>query len=320
MGSNGEHDKWIGPALRHTAPVTPDGCPDTETLAAWVDGGMGAKAASDVELHASSCSRCMAVLAAMERSAPAAAAEHAWTPMRVFRWVAPLTAAAAAVIIWIVVPDRPITPVEPARGRESVTLDAGTMDRQVNPEPGTQNPNQNPEPSASNPNPAPSTQNPEPQKQEQVQQRADEKQLAVRDEFRRERAAPETFSAPAAAPSADAALGAPAAERSNAVAETAVTTATARRSALGRLTATTESVSPSNTQMRWRIIEPAVVERSTDGGGTWTRTTSPAPSIADIRAVDSARAVVRSSDGTEFYTTNGGVSWTRVQEKSAAPF
>ena len=39
-----------------------------------------------------------------------------------------------------------------------------------------------------------------------------------------------------------------------------------------------------------------------------------------IRAVDGDRAVATTSDGAEFYTTDGGRSWTRVQENSAAPF
>jgi photosystem II stability/assembly factor-like uncharacterized protein len=47
---------------------------------------------------------------------------------------------------------------------------------------------------------------------------------------------------------------------------------------------------------------------------------TPAVTVVVIRAVDGDRAVARTSNGVEFYTTNGGGSWTRVQENSAAPF
>jgi photosystem II stability/assembly factor-like uncharacterized protein len=81
-----------------------------------------------------------------------------------------------------------------------------------------------------------------------------------------------------------------------------------------------ESISPSNTLMRWRVVQPVSVERSRDGGKTWTKTTLPAPTIVSVRAVDGDRAVATTSDNAQFYTANGGQSWTRVQEKSAAPF
>ena len=70
MGNEREQDAWLGNTLRRSAATAPDGCLDAETLAAWADGGLNAKAAEAVELHASSCSRCMAVLATMERTAP----------------------------------------------------------------------------------------------------------------------------------------------------------------------------------------------------------------------------------------------------------
>ena len=112
VGNEHEQDAWLRNTLRQSAATASDGCLDAETLAAWADGGLNAKAAEAVELHASSCSRCMAVLATLERTAPVAAAADAWTLARVFRWVAPLAAAATAVAIWVAVPDRPITPVE----------------------------------------------------------------------------------------------------------------------------------------------------------------------------------------------------------------
>ena len=299
-----EQDGWLGTSLRQTRATAPDGCVDAETLAAWADGGLTAKAASAVELHVSSCSRCMGVLAAMERSAPAASATHAWTPARVFRWLAPLTAAATAVALWIAVSGRPITPIEPVPAHDSAA-----------PEPGTPNPN-----------PEPSTQNLEPQIQSAPSVRVDkpaaaEEQMKMRDEIRREGAASPALGAAAAPepprPAAPPAAGPPPAS-TDARAETFA--ATAQRSALKSVTMSTDSVSPSNPLIRWRIVASVSIERSVDGGKTWIKTTAPASTVVGVRAVDGERAVARTPDSAEFYTTDGGVSWTRVQENSAAPF
>ena len=91
----------------------------------------------------------------------------------------------------------------------------------------------------------------------------------------------------------------------------------------------TNSISPSDPSARWRVTKAGtLLERSTDGGQTWTpipRTpgVSPGPPavvIASIRAVDERRAVATTSDRREFYTTDGGASWTLVQENESAPF
>jgi photosystem II stability/assembly factor-like uncharacterized protein len=95
------------------------------------------------------------------------------------------------------------------------------------------------------------------------------------------------------------------------------------------MTVASDSISPSNPQVRWRIVDALFVERSTNSGKTWTRTASvpgtpttkaPAVGVVAVRAVDANRAVVGTSDGAQFYTTNAGRSWTRVQENSVAPF
>jgi photosystem II stability/assembly factor-like uncharacterized protein len=72
--------------------------------------------------------------------------------------------------------------------------------------------------------------------------------------------------------------------------------------------------------IRWRIVAPDAVERSMDGGKMWSRTMSPVPEAEVVRAVDADRAVVTTTGGAVFYTTDGGASWTRVQENSTAPF
>ncbi|MEO5740219.1 MAG: hypothetical protein ABIS29_06465, partial [Vicinamibacterales bacterium] len=200
--------------------------------------------------------------------------------------------------------------------------------RTPNLEPGTGNP----ERGTPNPNPAPSTQNLEPQKQVQsapsarIEKPASEQDLERLETPMRERAEPRALgaaadsakAAPSAAPSS-APLPSAASEPMDRFAESVATTA--QRSALAStIVAAPESVSSSNPLVRWRIVTGSSIERSTDGGKTWAGTTSPATTLVAIRAVDADRAVATNSENTQFYTTNRGLSWTRVQEKSAAPF
>ncbi len=105
--------------------------------------------------------------------------------------------------------------------------------------------------------------------------------------------------------------------------------AAAGQFALRESVAASESVSPSNFLNRWRVASSTAIERSTDGGKTWMKTV-PLPGVAasrpdgqatvNVRAVDDLRALATIADGTTFYTTDGGLSWTRVQENSPAPF
>lgn len=352
-----DQDRWLRRSLRQAATPPSEACPDAETLAAWADGGLNAQAVAAVELHASSCARCMAVAAAMERSAPAVSAARAWTPARAVRWLIPLTAAATAVAIWIAVPQRPITgdmtlsaPVSeaPARTPDSgFRTGAGAADMPQAPSSGATStdarPEFAPEPSTQNQNPAPRTANPEPQPQEQMQLRDDD--------LRRERAASPAQgfavelpsaarqSAPQAPPAtapptppvelapppgADAAAAKGTAEASPSLTADTPSEAltTPQRSAFTtKFVVTAEARAPKNELIRWRVISSATIERSIDGGKTWTHTV-PLPrdsvkglTISGIRATNDQAAVVQMSNGTEFLTSNGGKSWIQLQEK-----
>lgn len=337
MDDEREQNSWLGKTLRQSSAAAGEACLDAETLAAWVDGGLGAKAAAEVELHASTCPRCTAVLAAMERSAPAAAARHTWTRARLFRWLIPLTAAATAIAIWVAVPDRPVTtsleelartseqavaPAPPAVPGSGLQVPVPVPVPEAAPVPGPPPERATAEPRTGNDSvePGTRTRNVEPQAP------AD-----FRDELRRENAAPETpgaSSGAAAAPRAASPAAPPSADRESAAPTTptdtlAVETASpaAERFALSTSDdVSTESIAPANPMIRWRVTTPRRIERSTNGAKTWSRTTVPPGSLVGIRAVDANRAVVRASDNTEFYTVDAGRSWTRVQENSAAPF
>ncbi len=75
-----DREPWLGPMLRQSPLVTAEGCFDAEILAAWADGALDARKPSMVELHASNCSRCMAMLASIERTRPEVEAppKRAW--------------------------------------------------------------------------------------------------------------------------------------------------------------------------------------------------------------------------------------------------
>jgi hypothetical protein len=83
--------------------MTPErsaGCLDSQTLAAWSEGTLNARDRETIEEHASGCARCQALLAAMVTTDPPVAPSRWWRPST-FGWLAPLAAAAAAILLWI---------------------------------------------------------------------------------------------------------------------------------------------------------------------------------------------------------------------------
>src|SRR5262245_38978962 len=85
---------------------SPSDCLDAETLAAWSEGALGDPQRALAEAHASQCSRCQALLAAMARTAPPVTTS---SPSR-WRWwmtmLVPAVAGAAAVSLWFAVDQR----------------------------------------------------------------------------------------------------------------------------------------------------------------------------------------------------------------------
>ncbi|HMD36232.1 MAG TPA: zf-HC2 domain-containing protein [Vicinamibacterales bacterium] len=80
---------------------------DAETAAAWADGALSPDERGRAERHAASCARCQALVAALVKTAPPASARASWFRFSRVAWLAPLTAAAAAVIFWAVMPAMP---------------------------------------------------------------------------------------------------------------------------------------------------------------------------------------------------------------------
>lgn len=97
--------------VRGAAPPA-DACVDAETAAAWADAALDPRERAVVDRHAANCDRCQALLAMLVRTNPPASAT-AWFRRPMLAWVAPLTAAAAALVVWTMLPPRgAIAPAE----------------------------------------------------------------------------------------------------------------------------------------------------------------------------------------------------------------
>src|SRR5688572_12242677 len=78
-----------------------------------MDGGLDASSLAAAEAHASNCDRCQALLATVARTLPVGdpigARHQAPGTFRIWQWwLAPLAATAAAVTLWMVVPQDPM--------------------------------------------------------------------------------------------------------------------------------------------------------------------------------------------------------------------
>ena len=101
-------ERLLRDTLRAGAPTVSDtshvdGCLDAETLAAWAEQTLSSRERSAAEAHAADCARCQAMLAAMARTTPAAV-EAPWWRVHMMAWMVPMSAAAAALILWIALP------------------------------------------------------------------------------------------------------------------------------------------------------------------------------------------------------------------------
>lgn len=314
-------------------------CLDAEVAAAWVDGTLLPHELRAVESHVSECARCQAIVATLARTAPAGPSAPAWWQRSLrWGWLVPLTAGAAAVVLWVVTPSQ--TPRPPSELRDAVAPAATQALKQ---EPATvaerfeQEAPSNEERAAAAPVPAQARERPA-----SGTGRADELDALGK------------VSTGADQAKADQPAEAPAAERNMASADALGARAAAPSAPpMARAaTAAVEIVSP-DPAIRWRLGEPGVVQYSADGGRTWdaqaTGTAvllmagaSPSPSVCwlvgragtillttdgrrwqrvpfpepvdlvAVQAVDVQAATVSAGDGRRFRTSDGGTTWVRL--------
>lgn len=302
MNAERDRDRLLEDALKHqlgaggAMPAT-DSCLDAEAVAAWMDGGLDPQAAAMAEAHASNCVRCQALLGTMARATPAVAVTKA-QGARLWRWwLAPLAASAAAMTVWMVVPqDRLAAPPE-APAIESPALEPSLAKSGAAP------PATPPPPAVA----APATAN----RSNVGRDRADAPARRAQPESKREVEQFEARERPAeTAKLADTAVAGRIAE----VAPAPVSSAPAGAMAQPAMAVAEEQSmarSAPSPNVIWRVGRAGLVQLATDGQ-RFVRV--PFPETVDLTAVtatDERRAVVTAADGRAFETADGGRTWQR---------
>jgi hypothetical protein len=304
-------------ALRRAAAEPSSSCLDAAALAAWADGSLGWRERERVESHAASCARCQALVAAMAKTAPASPPRAWWTSK--IAWLAPIAAAAAALVVWIAAPDMRMGHPAPAPSTTPASQAAQTPALAApTPRAAALAPPENAAPAAAAPadraDQAPPARSPA--ARERRQPVAPSKDL-------RDAAGPapsaastdthlETSSALSAGAAAADAQAKPSEVESRQLAEAAPRAALDSLQARSVMQNAAKAVSPSlfeiaspDPNVRWRISGTSV-QRSADAGANWqtqssgvravlSSGTAPSPTVCWV--VGAAGTVARSTDG-----------------------
>ena len=270
--------------------MTPtNACLDAETLAAWVDGGLSRNDAAMAEAHVSSCPRCQAIAGLIVKTAPVTPAGAPWWRARA-PWLIPITAGVVAAGLLMIAPADSPTPAALTPGPAVATPTAG-------PPAATAKGRAGAERRASRGSAGPRCSggcSPRLRRSRHPRSRRKERQ---RDE--RKNAAADTAVPAAPAPPA-AVSGRVAAEQ------------TARQEFAAA--AAKDAVSPDGA-LRWRITDRGALERSTDGGTTWQAVNvGTTATFTTVEAPEPRTAIVTTTDGRRFRTTDAGATWLPVQE------
>ncbi|MCA1650248.1 MAG: zf-HC2 domain-containing protein [Acidobacteria bacterium] len=284
------------------------GCLDAETLAAWVDGALPGVERAKAEAHAADCARCQALLAAMIRTEPEARAlEPWWRKTAAVRWLAPLTAAAAAALLWVAI-DRPV-PERPDAKFESPVRSTPQQKADAPAEPQA-NYSVRDEKKTAKTEPA---------------ERPSAEMRQQREKAARTREPSPTPAPPAAAAAQEAATDALRSAYATDIVAPGGTTRW-RVGARGRVERSTDGggrwepqisgttvgltagAAPSSS-VAWLVGAAGTVLLTTDGE-RWQRLSFPvATDLIAVAATDARNATVTATDGRTFTTTDGGTTW-----------
>ena len=291
-----------------------ESCLDAETLAAWVDGGLGKDELRMVETHVAGCARCQALVGAMARTEAAVPpAETQRAPRRWLAWVVPLTAAATALVIWAVVPRNTttITPVATEAARPASPA-ASQPEVVVSPEVIPEKEQATAEKKAASPLPQRAAES-----RDQLSQTAID---ATAKDAARQEARNDVAGAPAAAPAAPPAeAAAPQAARAaaRALSENIAIPGPNIRALCGAnwtgpapaVTTPLNAGSSPTPNVCWIVGRLGVVLLTTDGR-TWRGITFPViTDLSSVTATDARNATVVTADGRRFTTTDAGAMW-----------
>jgi hypothetical protein len=285
-----DRDRSIDQLLRQSRPpaTTATPCLEPETIAAWLGGSLSATDRAAVEAHAAACDRCQAIVAATMLSEPPAVKE---TSLRApfIRWVAPLALAEAALLAWMIIaprhgqiPAAPLVDSEPAIARAEPPPEAFAA---------------------------------APPAEAQAKVRAN---LKAKERLRDERPAA-VAAPPPATPSASAHLEkrADLDAKTNADAGARPALEAAQRTPEQTMRQTAAIAAPVLTMtspdpaVRWRVMPPGHVERTVDGGATWTP-----QEIGDAVTIRAGRSVSTDvawlvGDAGVVLVTSDGRTWQR---------
>jgi len=114
MNQDQSFDRLIGQASPPKREPASGACLEADVLAALADGSLSNDERAAAEAHAADCDRCLAVVAAIARTAPPASTsvKPAWLQLR---WLVPLTTAAVAVTVWVLIQTPERIPPGPAQ-------------------------------------------------------------------------------------------------------------------------------------------------------------------------------------------------------------
>jgi len=368
-------EQWLKQSGGARSTPTPE-CLDAETAGAWAEGRLGGPALAEAQLHVADCARCQALMATLLRTTPEHVAAALTSTRRWLAWTMPLAAAAVLLLgayVWTNNANAPgaaldqvaAGPTEPAakgtqpprangsgpaaRGRNTGAAkslaDSTTRDKNGGPaRDGAASASQKPRASG-----AQAAGSGMPKELSGVSSdRKDSPQVAASREFRvppPPAAAPPVAAEPQSAGAAASARDATAAQ-ADARRETSPPADRLQTRPAAPAGSPIQVASP-NRAVQWRVTAD-VVERTTDGGYTWSTagalgsiTSGSAPSaevcwlagrgglivrtvdginwsripfpetvdLVAVGAVSAQTATVTAADGRVFVTANGGQSW-----------
>jgi hypothetical protein len=283
-------------------------CLEADTVAAWFDGALSGDELAAAESHAAGCARCQAMLAEMVASEPTVKHRPWWRSLTV-RWLAPLAAAATAVTLWVFVAPAGRSPKQTAVSEARSTAAAPAVA-----------PSTAPAPTAERMARPDRQESPEPAKQKAVQSPASAGRRKAGlphfggdpvDLLARRREEAQAVQPPAGSAVRPAQAAPPPAASPAPVVPARSQSASAARAALAAPSASTFEIVSPDPAFRWRASRGGLVERSTDGGVTWT--VQPTGSTADLTAGSSPSATVvwlAGHGGTVLLSTDGQ-TWQR---------
>jgi hypothetical protein len=313
-------------------------CLDAETVAAWFEGALDAAQQRAAESHASSCTRCQALLATMVQAEPPAVPPRRTVVL--VRWFAPALVAAAALLVWINVARRspdavttrapqavvvsppsaaPAKPLEkradPAAARETAKLAAKeisadadtrsrkTLDTRANESKPAAPRNEPASGAAAESTPLPANQ------QAPLKDKAE--RLLQRDALMS--SLPSIVRSPGGSEWRIDADGGVSRSDDNGT--------TWQKQNLGSPARLLSGSSPSS-HVVWFAGADGVVVKTTDGVSWQWRSLPERVDVMAIAATDARTATVTARDGRRFVTHDGGLTWVpaAVQENPPAPF